>query len=78
MSPRFCLLRMVVVILVLVLTRPSFVHSRALLLADKSETGRLTVESLERASADSGGRRTVVRDQVFEMASGPSRKGSGH
>lgn len=80
MSPRFCVLTMVVVMLVL--TRPSLVHSRALLLGAKSEIGRLTIESVDRASfsktsADSS-RRTIVRDKVFQLSSGPSGKGTGH
>lgn len=89
MSPRdrFCPLTMVVVvvvvILLLLLTRPSLVHSRTLLLAAKSETGTSTVESLDRASfsktsGDHSSRRTIVREQVFQLASGPSKKGSGH
>lgn len=88
MSPRdrFCPLTMVVVVVVmllLLLTRPSLVHSRTLLLAAKSETGTSTVESLDRASfsktsGDHSSRRTIVREQVFQLASGPSKKGSGH
>lgn len=77
MNPRFCLLTMVVVAM-LVLTQPSLVYSRALLGVAKCEIECIERTTFSRSTSDDSSSRTVAKDQVFQEASGPSRKGTGH
>ncbi|KAG2724315.1 hypothetical protein I3843_01G012300 [Carya illinoinensis] len=81
---------LLVLIMILVLTQPSLVDSRTLgpeskkRKADDPEAvdGRESVREASFTSTSSagsiGGGRVLVRDRVFTLASGPSRKGSGH
>ncbi|KAG6724900.1 hypothetical protein I3843_02G001600 [Carya illinoinensis] len=86
-SMRQCLMLVLLVLMFVVLTQPSLVHGRALGAEMKKgkddhpeavDGGVIIGDASFSSAANRMGGRVFVRDGGIPLASGPSRKGSGH